>query len=267
MLRNVFLKTIRDQRRGFFFWSAGLAGLVALILSVYPTVRDNPSLNRLVESYPEALKGFIGFGGELDYVSAAGYLGAELFSFVVPLLLLIAAISAGSAALAGEEERGTLELLLALPLSRRRVVAHKLGALVAEVVGLGLVLWLSLWAGARILGMGIGVDRLGAATASAVLLAVVFGAIALAVGAGSGRRAWASSATAAVAVAAYIVNSLAPLVPAFGDVQKASPFYHYAVSDPLRGGLEPAHVLVLAGVAAAAGLAALIAVERRDLAV
>ena len=63
----------------------------------------------------EALKAFIAFGGDLDYVSGAGYLGSELFAFMVPLLLLIAAIGAGARAIAGEEERGTLDLLLANP--------------------------------------------------------------------------------------------------------------------------------------------------------
>ena len=40
---------------------------------------------------------------------------------MVPLLLLIAAIGAGAGAIAGEEERGTLDLLLSLPVSRRRL--------------------------------------------------------------------------------------------------------------------------------------------------
>ena len=40
--------------------------------------------------------------------------------------------------------------------------------------------------------------------------------------------------TAATAVAAYLVNGLAPLVHALEVPQKLSPFYHYAVGDPLR---------------------------------
>ena len=39
---------------------------------------------------------------------------------MLPLLLLVYAIGAGSRAIAGEEESGTLDLLLAHPLSRRR---------------------------------------------------------------------------------------------------------------------------------------------------
>jgi beta-exotoxin I transport system permease protein len=266
MLRSVFLKTVRDLRRGFVWWSVGLAGMAALQVSVYPSVRGNAALKKLVENYPDALKGFIGFGGELDYVSAPGYLGMELFSLVVPLLLIVAAIGAGSAAVAGEEDRGTLDLLLSLPLSRTRLALEKLAALVAESVALGLVLWLALWLGARAVGMRIGIDKLGAATASAVALAVCFGAIALLVGCATGRRGWAIGASGAAAVAAYLVNSLAPLVHALEPAQKLTPFYHYAAGDPLRAGLAPVHVLVLVAIAVVAAVAAVLTFDRRDLA-
>ena len=266
MLRSVFAKTLRDLRRGFLWWSVGLVGMSALMVSVYPTVRGNPELNKLVANYPEALKGFFGFGGELDYTSAAGYLGMELFSFMVPLLLLIAAVAAGSGAIAGEEDRGTLELLMSLPVSRPRVALEKFFALAVESVALGFVVWLSLWVGARAVGMHIAAAKLAAATASAVALAVAYGAIALLVGCVTGRRGLAIGLTAAAAVAAYLVNSLAPLVSSLESVQKLSPFYHYAVDNPLRTGLAPAHVLILVAIAAVAAAAAALAVRRRDLA-
>jgi ABC-2 type transport system permease protein len=265
MLRNVFLKSLRDLRRGFVWWSVGLAGMAAMMVSVYPSVKGNPALDKLVQNYPEALRGFFGFGGELDYTSAAGYLGMELFSLVVPLLLLIAAVAAGSAAVAGEEERGTMDLLLSLPVSRPRLVLEKLAALVTEAVALGLVVWLSLWVGARAVGMDIAATKLGAATASAVALAVAYGAIALLVGCATGRRGLAIAITSAAAVAAYLLNSLAPLVDLPDPVQKVSPFYYYVGDNPLRSGLDPLHVLVLLGIAAVGAAAAVVAVRRRDL--
>jgi hypothetical protein len=71
MLRSVLFKSLRDGRRAFAWWSVGLVGLVAMIVSVYPSIRDNPGLNKLIEDYPEALKGFIAFGGEVDYASGS----------------------------------------------------------------------------------------------------------------------------------------------------------------------------------------------------
>ena len=265
MLRSIAIKSLRDVRRSFLWWSVGLVSFVALIMSVYPTVKSNPGLNRLAEDYPEALKAFIGFGGQIDYASAAGYLGIELFSLMIPLLLLVAAIGTGAGSIAGEEERGTLELLLANPVSRSRVVLEKSAALAIEVAGLGVVLWLTLWIGALSVGMDISGARLAGATLGAVLLALAYGAIAVLLGAATGRRAVAIGLTAAAAVAAYLVNGLAPLVGALDVPQKLSPFYHYAAGDPLRRGISVSHLAVLVGIAAAATALAPVLFSRRDL--
>lgn len=266
MPHNVFLETLLEAKRALVWWSLGLIGMAALMIAVYPTVRDNPDLNEMVKDYPEALKAFIAFGGDVDYVSGAGYLGSELFAFMVPLLLLIAAIGAGARAIAGEEERGTLDLLLANPLSRRRLVLDKLAAVAVEVVLLSVVLVAALAVGVALVGMNVSTAHLAAATTSAALLAFAFGAIALFVGAFSGHRGVAIGVAAAGAVAAYLVNSLAAIVTFLEPARMVSPFYHYVASDPLRQGLALDHVAFLVTVALAAAGLAIVALERRDLA-
>lgn len=265
MLRNVFLKTLRDSRRAIAWWSLGLVAMTALMVAAYPSVRDNPELNKMVEDYPDAFKAFLGLGESVDYTSAAGYLNGELFSFVVPLLLLIAAVGAGARATAGEEERGTLDLLLANPISRRRLVLEKLAALCAEVVLLSVVLWLALIVGAAAVGMHISSAHLAAAIVAAALLASAYGAIALFLGALLGRRGAAIGIAAAGAVAAYLLSSLAELVSFLEPLRVASPFYHYAANNALRAGLAPEHVVVLLALAVLAGGAALVTFERRNL--
>jgi hypothetical protein len=65
----------------------------------------------------------------VDYSSGIGYLGIELFSLMLPGLLIAAAVGAGARAIAGEEEHATLDLLLANPISRTRVALEKAGAM------------------------------------------------------------------------------------------------------------------------------------------
>lgn len=266
MLHNVFLKSLRDLRRSFAWWAVGLVGYVALIVSVYPTIRDNPDLNKLVESYPEALKAFIAFGGQFDFTSAAGYLGSELFSFMIPALFLVATVGNGAGSIAGEEERGTLDLLLSAPLSRTRIAVEKLAAMCAEAAGLGLVLWLALWIGALVFGMDISATHLGAAVIVLVLLAIAYGAVAFMLAAATGKKALAVGGTVALAVGAYLVNSLASLVDALEPFQKATPFYHYAAGDPLHNGLDPWNTLYLFAVGAVAAVVGVALFARRDVA-
>jgi ABC-2 type transport system permease protein len=266
MLRNATVKTLRDARRSIAWWSLGLIAMTALMIAAYPSVRDNPDLNKMVENYPDAFKAFLGLGENVDYTSAVGYLNSELFAFMVPLLLLIAAIGAGARATAGEEEGGTLDLLLANPIARRRLILDKLAALIAELAMLALVLWLALLVGVEAIGMNVSPAHLAAATLAAALLAFAFGAIALFLGAALGRRGVAIGIAAAGAVAAYLLNSLAALVGALRPLRGVSPFYHYTANDALRAGLDVEHIGFLLLLAAAAVVAAVVAFERRDLA-
>ena len=268
MRGSVALNMPRGLRRGMAWWSIGLVGLATIQLGVYPTVRDESDLSQLIENYPDVLKDLFGFGGAgFDYTSAEGFLGAELFSLIVPLLLIVAAVSAGARAFAGEEEQGRLEVLLSFPVSRRQVVLEGLLAMVVEVATLGLVLTATLWAGAQVVGMHISAVHLAAAGVSAVTLAVGFGAIALAVGSATGRRGTALGVAAALAVAAYLVKSLAALVPWLDGIQPATPFHHYSSADPLGAGFSPAHLAALLAVVAVAAVAGLVMVDRRDLTV
>ncbi|MDP2662657.1 MAG: ABC transporter permease subunit [Dehalococcoidia bacterium] len=267
MLRNVFLKTLRDRRRALLWWGIGLLGLVLYTLLFYPTVRDSAAeLNKLMEEMPAALKAM--FVGEMsDFTSPAGYLRAELFSFMVPAVFLIFAIGFGSGAIAAEEERGTLDLLLSNPLSRWRVVVEKFAALVVSTILLAFVLWLGMAVGAAAVGLGIGLGRMAEAAASVALLGLAFGALALAVGCASGNRGMSMSLASALAVAAYLLNSFAPTVEALKPYVKLSPFYYYIGANPLVNGLNPGHVVVLIGLIVVFMATALITFDRRDLAV
>ena len=70
-------KTLREQRRAFIAWAAGLAAVAAMYAAFYPSVRDSAAdLQGYLENLPEALSRL--FGG--DFTTPAGYLRSETFS-------------------------------------------------------------------------------------------------------------------------------------------------------------------------------------------
>ena len=75
MTGSVFVRALRDAGRSLAWWTTGLVCYVGLIVAVWPSVRDNPALVKLHETYPETLKAFVSFGGEFDFGTATGYLG------------------------------------------------------------------------------------------------------------------------------------------------------------------------------------------------
>jgi putative exporter of polyketide antibiotics len=120
-------KTLRDARGTAIGIGLITAAIAVLDLAVYPSYKESLASFEV----PEAFKGFL--GEATDISSPAGFLTAEFFSWV-PLLLVTLAIVAGTAAFAGEEGAGTLDLLLAQPVKRWRVVVEKTAALTIAVV-------------------------------------------------------------------------------------------------------------------------------------
>lgn len=258
MLRNVFAKTLWDQRRSLGWWSLGLVAVVAVYVLPYRQYLASGVLSNSDNALYEAL----GYDA-----TPAGYLQGTVFALLGPLLVLMMAVTSGTRAIAGDEEAGTLDLLLAHPVSRTRLVAERLGALAAAVAWLGLVIWAATVAAGIAADLGVGAGRIAAATAGLVLLGLGFGSVALAAGALNGRRGLALGVTAAAAVAAYLAWTLAPQVEALAGIERWSPFSWYLGGDPLRSGPDLGHLALLAVVPLIMGGLALWSLNRRDIAV
>ena len=262
-VHTVFTKTVYDRRHGLLWWSVGIGLLTIVVLSVWPSVRGE--YQTLVKDYPEALLAFFGIdkGG---VGTAEGYLQAELFGFMVPLMLIAYMIAGGSAATAAEREAGTLELLLAQPVSRARVLADKYLALCASLGLITAVYTVVLIAGSNAFELHVRVSGLVAATLMAYVLALLFGAVAVLVGCLTGHRALAAGVASGAALAAYLLTSLAALVEGLQPLRPLSPFWWYSGNDPLRQGLDLLHVGLLVGATLVCVAAAVVAFDRRDLA-
>ncbi len=262
-LRSVFAKTVHERRHGLVWWNVGIALMTIATMSVWPSVRDEYA--KLVQNYPQALLAFFGID-KAGLGTAAGYLQAELFSFMVPLAFIAYMIAASSAAIAGEEEAGTLELLLAQPVSRRRVATQKYLGLCASlaVIAAGFAAVVVVFT--HVFDLRVQAVNVGAATLSAYLLAALFGAVALLAGCITRHRAFAAGLTAGAAAAAYLLSSLGALVEGVKRFRPASPFWWYSGHDPLNHGIEPLHLALTLALTLACFVAALVAFERRDTA-
>ncbi len=86
--------------------------------AIYPTIRS--SIEQLATSYPSGLKEAFGVQA---MNTVEGYIHAELFSLIVPLAIAYYAIRAVATPIVGAEERGQLDTILALPLSRTVLAA------------------------------------------------------------------------------------------------------------------------------------------------
>jgi beta-exotoxin I transport system permease protein len=257
------LRTMRDRWRSTFGWGLGLALIGVVQLAVYPSVaKSSESMQAFVNEWPEAFREAFGLDA---YATGAGFLNAEMFSMMIPLVLIAVATSGAAAATAGEEDRGTADLLLSLPISRGRVVYAKVLATVAAVLLVAASTLIVLVVGAPIVDLDVGVTELAAGIGMSVLLALFFGAVTLAIGAATGKRTVALGAGVGLALAAFLLNALAPMADWLEPWQKASPFQWAMGDNPLLNGMDWPMAWLLLAVGVGLLVVADIAYHRHDI--
>jgi len=265
LLRSVFGKTLRDLRWPTFWAALALFAIAGYFTLLYPTYSKTFDLQDLLDKMPPAMKALIG-GQFIDVSTVNGFLNIELFPLILPAVLAGYAVAQGSGMTAGEESRGTIDILLSFPVSRRRLVLEKAAAVTISVALVAFGMWVGAVGGAVGSGSPIGAGDVAAGLLLATLLALDFGALALLIAAGSGARSAAIGVSVAVLVIMYFINALAPIITSLESIQRLSLFYWYLESDPLRQGLSGADAVVLAVVAIVLLGLSLIAFDRRDLA-
>ena len=264
MLRNVFGKTVRDLRWPTFWVSLGMGGMTGYFAILFPTYSKIIDLNALLEKLGPAAKVLGASVG--DASSLVGFLHIELFSMILPALIVAFAAGMASGFTAGEESRGTIDILLSYPVSRRRLILEKSLAVTLACVVAAIVVWVMAMAGAAASASALPGDKLAAALVMLVLLGLDFGAIALAISAYTGNRAAAIGIAIALMVVMYLADALAAIVDGLNSIRPLSLFRYYMGADPLRSGLNLGDAAMLVAVAVVLLVVSLVAFERRDLA-
>lgn len=251
-------KTIRDYRVQVLAMAfvAALIGFMDIL--IYPQYRDALGDFKM----PEFMQGMIGEG--MSITSPEGFISGEFFSWV-PLLFITVAIIAGTGVTAGEEASGTMDILLAQPVTRTRIVLEKaFGIGLSVCVGMLLAL-LGFYAGKPIADYPLGAWRLTETMIATMPLVLLFGAIALWAGVTFPSRGMASMFAIGVVVASYFLQLMGPTLDLLHTPQKFSPFYWSDAAHILVGGFDWVRFGGMLFVAAVFLVAAIWNFQRRDI--
>ncbi len=257
---SIVRKSIRDLRWQAFWYGFGLALMSAFVVFIYPSYAEQLGDFEI----PEALKPFI---GDQSITSPEGFLSAEIFSWS-SILLVIFAIMAGTSALAGEETNGTMDILLAQPVSRSRLVLEKTIGIVLASIAVPALIVLG-WLGSIpfVEEMDVSWPRLITATFNLVPLTLVFASLSMWMGAALANRRLATGVVTGIAVLTYFFNYLAGIVDVIEPLRWASPFHYYNGTNVLSDGMDWPKAFVLIGLFALFTTLTILSFARRDIGV
>jgi ABC-2 type transport system permease protein len=250
LLSSPSAQALRRERGSLLVWVGGV-GVFAYVIGVLAKSSSSAGISKNLEREVEKL-------GAGSIATPSGYLGVT-FIFFVLAVSLFACAQIGAAR--REEADQQLEMLLALPVGRRRWLGGRLALASAGAVMISLAAGLLTWVGAESGGANISLAKMIEAGANCLPVTLLFLGVAVLAYALVPR---ASGAIAyALVTVAFLWDLIGSLLGAPKWLVELTPFQHVGLvpAEPFRG--QAAAIMIGIGVLAA--LAALALFRRRDL--
>lgn len=258
--------TLWQRRWSTMWWSVGIASFILITLVFYPSFKDaGIQLQKSFESLPKAALGL--FGGSSDFFSPVGYLNSQIFFLLLPLLLTMLAVALGASLIAREEQDLTIELLLARPLSRTKLLLAKVVAGTTVLAAVSVVALITVVVAAHLFDLSsVPASAVALTTFNCFLLAYTTGAIAFLLAATGRARGAAIGIATVVGFGGYILTSLSGTVHWLHGPSKALPFNYFQSQAILTQTYHWTSALYFVAVIAVCGVLSFIAFRRRDIA-
>jgi ABC-2 type transport system permease protein len=252
-------QTVRLQRRGALIWGLVLGLYGAALVATFPTFGDVEQIDQLMRMYPEGMRE--AFNIE-DMGTPEGFLDSQVFS-LAPLALAFFPILASAGAIAGAEERGTIDVLLGNPLARWQLVVGSFLATAISLLGIVAVVGLLTWGTAALFDVDLSPARTAGAALNLWPICLFFGGLALLCSALFHRRALAVALPGVVLFAAYLIDVLGRVSEDLEDLRPASVFYYYGSA--IKDGTDWGSFSGVTVVALLLMILAALAFSRRDI--
>jgi len=208
-------------------WGIALALLGVYGMLLYDTLVEpqaQQQFEQLISSYPPELMTF--FGDMTQMFTPGGYLDTLFFSYI-PIIIGIFVIVSCASLLAGDEEKGLLDLVLAHPVSRVKLFFGRLGAFTISVILILFITWIGFALPLPKTSMQVSVWELFLPFLSLFALLMFFGSLSLLLSMLLPSRQWAVMTSGLVLVTSYFLTSLARLSEKLRPIERYFPMHYY----------------------------------------
>jgi ABC-2 type transport system permease protein len=215
-------------------WGLGIAALGLILISFYDVFMEQQAdFMQMLESYPPEFLAFFG-GDAASMATPDGYLGMYGFS-MLPVIVGIFALIAGSGLLASDEESGRLDLIVAHPVSRAALFWGRLAGFVVSSVAILILGWLGF---AVLLGgssLDVSWGEMALPFLPVLAQVLIYGTLALLFSMLLPARRLAAMAAGLVMVISYFASSMATLNESLAAVARFLPYDYFQGGDALSG--------------------------------
>ena len=142
MLNTTFHIYLVSRWKSIAVWSICMIALALVFTAIYDSFKGE--FTDIFDNAPKLMEAMLGPIPTDSIISPEIWLGIELYGLLFPIIFAAIAISSGASAVGLEEDSGTIELLLASPISRERIILEKSLAILAQLAIISTCLWLGI---------------------------------------------------------------------------------------------------------------------------
>ena len=262
-LANTLTKAIADRMLLVVIAGLAMGALNLLMGPMYLALED--VLDEMLSQMPEEL---FAIAGGVDMATPTGWYTGEMYSIMVPFVLMFVAASSAARAFGGEMENGTLGLVMSTPTRRTRIAVDKVVAMIVHVLIASGIIAILTQVGILLAGIDIGFEQVLAIHLMVTLISIFVGGIAMVVSIISGRGVIAILLAMLVAVVMYAVSAFLPMAgnELVNDLAWLSPWQHFIATDPMGSGVDWASAALLLVLAVIPLVLSVYLFKRRDVA-
>lgn len=242
MFNSVFTKTLYNLRWQLLGWSLGFAFLTFFVMYFYPSFNQK-GMEDVINAMPEALKSLM--GSIESYKTVPGYIGQQIFGTHLVLYTLVMGILLFTSVSAADEDRGTLQSLLSLPVTRTAVYFQKWLAVICTIAIVSLASVIGVSTALLLINESVDLSHLLQATFDFFLIEIVYGLIAYMLAMATGKKGLTIAITSAYTGISFIVTTLTPAVDKLKNLDYFSIFHYYNNPPTVLHGLDGAHVTIV----------------------
>jgi ABC-2 type transport system permease protein len=261
---TIFRNAFSHYRGQILGWGLSLGVLCLYMARFYHTIAaQKESYMKMVDAFPKELMAFFSTSDMSEMFTPSGFLNIEFFSYM-PIIIGIFAILAGSGMLSGDEESGTMDLILAHPVSRTALFVGRSLAFLIATIGILVINWVGFLIGLPGSGLDLNALELGRPFISLFAQLMLYGTMALVLSMLLPSRRMAAMTSGILMIASFFITALARLDKSLETLAKISPMNYYQGGQAIDG-LKWGWVIGLLGISALFVLIAWWRFERRDI--
>ena len=262
---NLLKQSLSDRKLSLSVYAASVALYGIIILAIWPSIQTS-GISELWDRYPESLRKV--FGATINFTEFDGFITLEYLGQMWVIIMAAFVIGVATSSLAGEIEKGSMELLLSQPVSRRSIVVSRHFYMSIMLIALIAATMLPLMIGAPLVDGELSNTGVAAVSLLAFLFYEAIGSIAFFFSAIASSRGRALFAALGILIGSYALDLLSKFNEFIDNFHFLSLFYYY---DPYRylnsSSIAWGDLAVMVSITVVSTAAAVVWFERRDIAV